>query len=173
MSKAPVTFRFMTVDDVEIYRALRLRGLKETPESFCEAYEDAITWPIEKFYRFFENGWMVGGFIDDQLVGMAGLYRHVGTKVEHKGTVWGVYVVPEARGNAIAKTAIVMLVEEAKKAGLEQVYLSTDENNPFTVNLYKQLGFEPYGTEKHIIKVGEQSYVDDLLMVRFLEKEAA
>lgn len=166
-----ITYRFMTVEDVEIYRELRLRGLKEHPESFLEAYEDAITWPLKRFERFFDNGWMMGAFIDGQLKGMSGLYRHRGSKLQHKGTVWGVYVTPEARGHGIARHAITKLIEEAKKAGIEQVHLSTDMNNPFTVALYKQLGFEECGMEKHILKLPDK-YVNDLLMVKFLKQAA-
>lgn len=166
-----VTYRFMTVEDVAIYRELRLRGLKEHPESFLEAYEDAIKWPVKRFERFFENGWMVGAFLDGELKGMSGLYRHRGAKTQHKGTVWGVYVTPEARGHGIARKAITMLISEAEKNGIEQVHLSTDMNNPFTVALYKGLGFQECGTEKHILKLPDK-YVDDLLMVRFLKQAA-
>ncbi len=167
-----ITYRFLSLQDVALYRELRLRGLKEHPEAFLEAYEDAITWPLERFHRFFDNGWIVGAFMDGALKGMSGLFRHVGAKVAHKGTVWGVYVAPEARGHGIARTAITMLIEEAVAAGIEQVHLSADENNNFTVSLYKGLGFEPYGNEKHQLKLPDK-YVDDLLMVKFLEKKAA
>jgi ribosomal protein S18 acetylase RimI-like enzyme len=171
MSAKPV-YRFMHVDDVAIYRELRLRGLKEHPESFLESYEDAIKWPLKRFERFFENGWIIGAFIKGELKGMSGLYRHRGSKVAHKGTVWGVYVTPEARGHGIARTAITMLIDEAVKAGIEQVHLSTDMHNQFTVSLYKDLGFEECGTEKHILKLPDK-YVDDLLMVKFLSQQEA
>lgn len=168
-----ITYRFMSVADVVIYRELRLRGLKEHPEAFLESYEDAVTWPLERFERFFgDGGWIVGAFAKSMLVGMSGLYRHEGSKVAHKGTVWGVYVAPEARGHGIARTAITMLIQEAAKAGIEQVHLSADMNNPFSVSLYKALGFEPYGTEKHILKLPDK-YVDDLLMVKFLNQQQA
>jgi ribosomal protein S18 acetylase RimI-like enzyme len=170
--KNKVTYRFMAVEDVALYRELRLRGLKDHPEAFLEAYEEAITWPMKRFERFFDNGWIVGGFVNGELKGMSGLYRHRGVKLEHKGTVWGVYVAPEARGHGMARHAISMLIEEAQKHGIEQVHLSTDMNNEITVSLYKQLGFEPYGTEKHILKLPDK-YVDDLLMVKFLNSQAA
>jgi ribosomal protein S18 acetylase RimI-like enzyme len=165
-----IIYRFMTVADVAIYRELRLRGLKEHPEAFLEAYEDAIGWPLERFERFFDNGWIVGGFINGALKGMSGLFRHNGAKVAHKGTVWGVYVAPEARGHGIARTAITMLTDEAAKAGIEQVHLAADENNPFAVGLYKALGFTVYGSEKHQLKLVDK-YVDDLLMVKFLTRQ--
>lgn len=168
MSK--ITYRFMTVTDVAIYRELRLRGLKEHPEAFLESYEDAIQWPLERFERYFENGWIIGAFREKTLVGMSGLYRQAGSKVAHKGTVWGVYVAPEARGHGIARTAINMLIDEAVKAGIEQVQLAADENNPFAVGLYKGLGFEVYGNEKHQLKLVDK-YVDDLLMVKFLTQQ--
>jgi ribosomal protein S18 acetylase RimI-like enzyme len=121
------------------------------------------------FKRQFDNGWVAGAFMSSALVGLAGLYRHKGIKVQHKGSVWGVYVVPEMRSKGISRRLIEMVLAEAKNAGLELVHLSTNEANAATVALYKSLGFEPWGVDKHFAKLPDQ-YVDEVMMTKVLKE---
>lgn len=158
--------RLLTAADAEAFHRLRLRAVKEEPRSFLETYEEAKQ---KTAASYFESGWIAGAFSGDALVGITGLFRHKGAKVAHKGTVWGVYVAPEARGQGLARRLIETVVEEAARAGLELVQISTDITNPATKGLYQSLGFEPYGTEKHITKLSDGSYVDDVWMVKFLK----
>lgn len=162
-----LSVRLLTVNDAEIFRTLRLRAMQEEPSAFCEAYEDAIAWPLERFEKHFENGWIAGAFMAGAMVGATGLYRHLGRKVQHKGTVWGVYVAPEARGHGLARKLIETVIEEARRYGLEILHLSTDTQNPVSFALYKSLGFEPWGVEKHILKLPDR-YVDDVVMMKSL-----
>jgi ribosomal protein S18 acetylase RimI-like enzyme len=164
---ADVTIRLLTVKDAEIFRALRLRAMQEEPSAFCEAYEDAVTWPLARFENHFDNGWIAGAFLSGALVGATGLYRHLGKKVQHKGTVWGVYVAPAARGKGVARRLLETVISEARQYGLEILHLSTDTQNPVSFALYKSLGFEPWGVEKHILKLPDR-YVDDVVMMKAL-----
>src|SRR5262249_37293677 len=132
-----------------------------------DAYEDAAQWPLEEFTRYFDQGWIAGAFMGEALVGMVGLYRNKGLKIQHKGKIWGVYVAPEARGQGAARRMIELLLEKARGAGLEHIMLSTDVTNERTVGLYQSLRFTPCGMEKHILKLPHR-YVDDVVMVKFL-----
>lgn len=153
-------------DDAGRFHVLRLRAVREETRSFLET-EDEVKQKSGGDY--FKNAWIAGAFIEGQLVGIAGLHRHQGKKVEHKGIVWGVYVVPEARGKGLSRKLIEIVLKEAKKAGLELVQISTDRTNAVTQGLYKSLGFTSYGTEKHILKLPDGSYIDDVWMVKFLK----
>lgn len=164
-----ISVRLLTKDETPLFRELRLRGLQGEPNAFFDAYEDAVTWSEEKFASYFDNGWIAGGFVDGKLLGMAGLYRSKGKKIEHRSTIWGVYVAPEARGHKLGYRILELLMKEAKAAGIELVLLSTNTMTPITQNLYKSLGFEPYGIEKHILKLADGSYIDDMLMIKFLK----
>ncbi|NBX02506.1 MAG: GNAT family N-acetyltransferase [Alphaproteobacteria bacterium] len=164
-----IAIRLLTPEDVAIFQALRLRGCREEPHAFLEDVDDLAQKPTEHFLRHFKNGWIAGAFMDGELVGSSGLYIHQGKKLQHKGTVWGVYVIPEARGHGLAKKLIEIVVEEAKKAGLELVTISTNIQNPITVGIYQKLGFIPCGIEMHILKLADGSYIDDVQMIRFLK----
>jgi RimJ/RimL family protein N-acetyltransferase len=158
--------RLLTKKDAPAFYRLRLRAVKEETRSFLEtAAEVKKRTPAS----YFKNGWIAGAFVGKKLVGITGLYRHSGKKVEHKGTVWGVYVTPDARGQGLTRKMITLLLDEAKKAGLEQVHISTDRTNEVTMALYQKIGFKPYGTEKHILKLADGSYIDDVWMVKFLK----
>ena len=163
-----LTCRLLAVEDYTTFREVRLRACREEPAAFLEAYEELVNLPAEHFKRHFENGWIAGAFMGTALVGIAGLFRHKGAKVQHKGTVWGVYVAPEARGHGMARCMIEMVIAEAKQAGVELLHITTDEQNPLTIALYKSLGFEPWGIEKHILKLDDGSYINDVVMVKWL-----
>ncbi len=158
--------RLLTKKDAPAFYRLRLRAVKEETRSFLEtAAEVRKRTPAS----YFKNGWIAGAFVGKKLVGITGLYRHSGKKIEHKGTVWGVYVTPDTRGQGLTRKMIALLLEEVKKAGIELVQTSTDNSNPVTKAIYTSLGFEPYGVEKHILKIADGSYIDDVWMVKFLK----
>ena len=161
-------YRLLNTDDYELFHNVRLRACKEEPVAFTEAYEELIVLAPEHSKRYFNNGWIAGAFMDDALVGTAGLYRHKELKVQHKGTVWGVYVAPEARGQGAGRRLIEMVLAEAEKVGLELVHLSTNAANDITVGLYKSLGFESWGIDKYFAKVSG-TYIDEVMMVKTLK----
>lgn len=160
--------RLLTVEDVADFRALRLQACREEPVAFTESYEELSVLAEADFKQHFHNGWIVGAYLDNALVAMAGLYRNKGLKVQHKGNIWGVYVATQARGRGISRKCMEMLIEQAQKAGLESIQLSTDASNPVSVGLYKSLGFEAWGIEKHFAKLPNR-YVDEVYMTLFLQ----
>lgn len=169
-----VIIRALGPDDAEIYRALRLRGLEEEPVSFGDSYEEASSRPLDYFRDGLQKYVQFGAFVENRLVGHAGAERHQGVKTRHKAWVWGVYVAPEARGKGVSKRLLQTVMDWAgAQAGLEQLHLSTDARNAHTQGLYASFGFEPYGTETHIFKLPDGSYVDDVLMVKFLTRGVA
>lgn len=161
--------RLLTITDLAIFHDIRLRACKEEPVAFMEAYEELADKPLHEFGKYFDNGWIAGGFVGDTLRATAGLFRHRGLKVEHKGEVWGVYCAPEARGQGLVKGCIALVLEEARKAGIELVQLSVAEQSPAPMALYRSFGFEPWGVQKHITKLADGSYVNDVMMVKWLE----
>jgi RimJ/RimL family protein N-acetyltransferase len=141
--------------------------VEDEPSAFLETVDEIKAISGTPFQRYIANGWIAGAFMGDTLVGISGLYRHKGEKLRHKGTVWGVYVVPPARERGLARRMIALLLDEARQAGLELVHISTDSANRVTMGLYQSLGFTPWGTDRRMIKLPER-YVDDVMMVMSL-----
>lgn len=166
------SYRLLAAEDSAIFRDLRLRAAKEEPAAFLESYEELIEETAEQYKSRFNNGWIAGAFCEGGLVGCSGLFVRKGRKVRHKGTVWGVYVTPEMRGHAIARTLTNMVLDEGKAAGLEVAVLNADSANPVALGLYESMGFMLQGMEPHDLKLPER-YVDNVLMVKFLQEPVA
>lgn len=163
----------LTEHDAEEFIRLRHEALTCEPYAFARALEDGPTpWPPETVaarLRAVPGGnFLVGAFAGRRMVGQAGFIRHDGRKVQHKGQIWGVYVTAAARGQGVAKAMLTQLLDRVRGyAGLEQVTLSVSVSQEAARRLYRTLGFEVYGYEKHALKVGE-TYVDDEHMVLWL-----
>lgn len=169
------TIRKLHKQDAADYRMLRLRALKEEPQAFCTDYEDYLATPVSVTAEDIEKNYTAGAWQQTTLVGVTTLLCQAGKKLKHKASIVAVYVAPEARGNKIAQALIEHVLEAAGHEGIELVQLSTnsDSSNIAAQTLYKNLGFESVGIEKHILKLADGSYIDDMVMVKFLPKAAA
>jgi RimJ/RimL family protein N-acetyltransferase len=161
--------RILTEADVAIYRPLRLRAVREEPHAFGSSYEDSLARPIEEMARRLRpdpaTGSQTLGAFDPDLVGMVGLLRESGTKMQHKAMIWGMYTTPEVRGRGVGKALFTAILAHARTVpGLEQVHLTVTTVNPVAQALYEAFGFRTYGVEPRSLKLGD-NYLDEALMV--------
>jgi RimJ/RimL family protein N-acetyltransferase/predicted enzyme related to lactoylglutathione lyase len=172
---APTTIRTLAPADVEAYRALRLEGLRDSPESFSSDYDENARFPIETFAQRIaaeRNRWVLGAFDGAALVGVAGYLREQGAKVEHKAMVWGMYVTPRVRGRGIAADLLARLIAQARAApGLAQLVLSVTVGNAAARNLYVRAGFVRCGVEPRSMRVAGR-WLDEEQMVLDLRADA-
>jgi len=164
--------RVLTEADVAIYRPLRLRAVREEPESFGSSYEESVQRPLEEMARRLRpdpaTGTVTLGAFDPDLVGMVGLLRDSGRKMRHKAMIWGMYTVPEVRGRGVGRALLAAILAHARTVpGLEQVYLTVVTTQPIARALYESVGFVPYGVEPRALKLGDR-YLDEALMVLLL-----
>jgi RimJ/RimL family protein N-acetyltransferase len=164
-------FRRLTQEDAEAFRQVRLRGLKESPEAFSADYELSAKLPSEHFATRLKNeidAFVIGAFVAGQLVGIGGFYRDDGPKLRHKGTIWGVYVLPEHRGGGLGRKLIGEIIADAAKVpDIQQINITVTAANERAKQLYCSMGFEPWGLERRALWIGGRFY-DDEHMVMFL-----
>ncbi len=167
--------RLLTEADAATFWAVRLRALREHPEAFDWSFDELRDTPPVAVNSNFRSEWVVGGFMlgafeGGRLVGTLGLRRSQPAKQRHKGTIRAVYVAPEARGRGIAASLLAEAIRRARELPeLEVLKLSVGVTNDRARRLYAAFGFEEYGVERWVLKVGDR-YVDEALMTLHLNQ---
>jgi ribosomal protein S18 acetylase RimI-like enzyme len=162
--------RRLTAEDAESYQQLRQEALQREPLAFTDsvAEHQSLTLDIIKTrLTATDDDFILGSFVDGQLVGMAGFFRPKGEKIRHRGLIRTVYVSEQCRGKGFGRALLRELIGlVGLLPGMEQVALAVSSQNTGAKALYQSLGFEVYGCEKRALKIGGE-YVDEELMVLY------
>lgn len=159
--------RVLVDSDFDQWNKVRSQGLDVSPFAFGRSNEDEL--PTRE--RLFKNNinrddrFILGLFLDGEMIGISGFFRHEPIKAFHKGTVWSVFVNPDFQGKGYGRKLMEETLKEAwKMDGLETILIGVSSNNPPAINLYRSLGFSDYGREPNCLK-HEGNYVDEILML--------
>jgi RimJ/RimL family protein N-acetyltransferase len=170
--------RKLVPDDAADFLRVRVRGLREEPESFMSAPDSVENTPLAEVRQRIvanekENITLIGAFDNNgEMVALAGIRQHLNSpKVRHKSTIFGVYVVPEARGKGVARDMMLYLIEIARAhPEIEQIIIEYTSNNVAARTLYEKLGFEWYGTQPRALKFPGGYYLDEDARILYLNK---
>lgn len=167
--------RFLEEADVAEFIRLRLEALQTDPAAFGSSWEeerDRTPEMVAPRLRPVPDGnFLVGAFQGSTLIGIAGFVRQTHLKTRHKGSVWGVYVTPSARGAGVARALLTHLIERARGYDdLEQIQLTVTTCQEPARHLYTALGFEIFGYEPNALKLGAR-YADEEHRVLSLRKK--
>jgi ribosomal protein S18 acetylase RimI-like enzyme len=168
-----LTIRLLVPDDAGVYRALRLRALREHPEAFTSSFEEETVRPLSWSAQRLSvdpqrpHDFFLGAYLDDALVGMVGLQGRYRTKERHNASVVGMFVAPEAGGLGLGRALMQDLLARARAlAALEQLDLTVTQGNDRAQALYERCGFSVYGVLPHAIKAGGQDYAKVQMVLR-------
>jgi ribosomal protein S18 acetylase RimI-like enzyme len=168
-----VQIRRLIAADARAYWETRNRGLKEFPDAFTTTYEEGLATSPEKLaLRFGGNDsddFVLGAFASSGgLAGCAGFQRELRLKNRHRGTLIGMYVVPEFRGQRVGRLLLDRLIAEVRSVeGMERLNLTVTHSNEGARMLYLKAGFISFGLEKNALKIGGR-YHDKEYMVLVL-----
>lgn len=170
------TIRALTTADWDAWWALRLRALADHPDAFGSDLEETLADEPAARERFAPNvkdarNQLFGAFADEgTLIGVAGLVGNHRRKTRHRVYIWGVYVVPDARGTGVARRLLGACIDHARETeGVLQVHLTVASHNRTAIRLYERLGFERYGREPRALILRDGTAVDEDLMVLMLD----
>lgn len=160
--------RRLTEDDLEVVWTFRLQSLRDNPEAFGSTYEETLALGKERMLHRLRQGdrlFYLGAF-EESLVGIVMFSREEGAKFQHKGFVTSMAVLPEKRGYGIGQALMQELIVQAKQlGGVEQLKLDVVTTNLAAYRLYRSFGFRVYGTAPRALKLGEQYWDEDLMVL--------
>jgi ribosomal protein S18 acetylase RimI-like enzyme len=164
--------RRLTPDDVIPFQRLRRERLEQDPRAFGESIAELEAVPLSilaKRLAASDDNFVMGAFTPEgELCGMSGFARNTRIKSRHKGLIWGVYVGPHFRGKGVGRAILTELLSQTRQLdGLEQIMLTVAIDQSAARELYRSLGFEAFGHERHALKV-DGSYVDEDHLVLWL-----
>jgi ribosomal protein S18 acetylase RimI-like enzyme len=161
------TIRALTLDDLPIYRPVRLRALRDHPEAFGSSFEEEEAADIARHIGAPPNV-TFGGFADGALAGTAGLLVAPGVKRRHRGTIVGVYVDPGFRRCGLGRGLIDAVIGHARSAGLRILVLTVSVGNSGARRLYLDAGFTVVGAEPRGLRIGGR-FIDEEVMAMPLD----
>ncbi|WP_310631085.1 GNAT family N-acetyltransferase [Paraburkholderia sp.] len=165
---APLTIRTLAENDIDAFRAMRVQAAEDTPFAIVSTPEEEARWTREENLarvRETDRQCVFGAFDGARLVGIVGWRREPRVKFAHKSLIWGVFVDPAYRRTGLARRLMESAIERARACGLEQVQLSVSARNPRAQALYRALGFEIYGTEPRAMRIANDYFDEDLMVL--------
>jgi GNAT superfamily N-acetyltransferase len=161
--------RILDAGDAAAYQALRLDALARHPCAFRASFDEEVGQSLEDFAARLAAEAIFGGFCDGALCGLAGLEIPQPRSKRHKGILFGVYVCPDRRRAGLGAALVGSVIEHARSR-VEQLHAAVVTTAAPARALYRKLGFVPYGVEPRGLKVGEQYFDQELLVLRLQER---
>jgi RimJ/RimL family protein N-acetyltransferase len=164
-SMSQFSIRRLTVDDVRLYKPIRLEAVKCEPTAFGGSYEDEVLQPDSFYVDKLANIWStpesaVFGAFDTggNILGTVGIFKRSGRKLSHKAILWGMYVKASHRKYGIGRQLLARAVEFAKRIPVDRIELTVVTENQAAAKLYQAIGFETWGEEPAALKIAGRLY---------------
>jgi ribosomal protein S18 acetylase RimI-like enzyme len=147
-----MTVAVLTAADTAPYKALMMHAYEHAADAFTSTPQERAKELDEWWTRRIAHpeGMTVafGGFEGGRLVGTVALEFSAKPKTQHKALVVGMYVMPAARGQGLARALMQAAVQFCVRRGnISAVQLEVTEGNVPAITLYQSLGFLAYGVE--------------------------
>lgn len=132
-----------TEEDWATVRALRLEALSDSPDAFGSTYDAAARYSDAEWRAMAQDRCTFVAWDADEGVGMVS----GGRNDEYPGTHWvyGMYVVPTARGTRVAADLVDAVATWARGEGADELFLHVTASLARSRAFYSKVGFEATG----------------------------
>ncbi|MFO1259114.1 MAG: GNAT family N-acetyltransferase [Gammaproteobacteria bacterium] len=158
--------RLLQSSDLQIWKTIRLEAVKAYPEAFGSSYEEESLYTEDDFKRGLTESDIFGVFSKNDLIGTVGFFKLKPLKMQHRGTMFGMYIKPEHRGHGAAAQLIQAIISHARQNVL-QLHCRVVSENEIAIKFYQKYGFQIYGTEPRALKVDEKFHDEHLMVLKF------
>jgi RimJ/RimL family protein N-acetyltransferase len=157
MDIASLQLRRLSRTDAEAFSALRRAVTADNPIPMGLSIDDELTRSIEGFRAQLSApapSAMFGAFAGAQLVASAAVsIASMFSAQKHKWILWGVFVHPDFRKQGLGRKLTQQALTHAFDKGARRVNLLVFLPNEAAVDLYRSLGFAPFGTEPEVVQL--------------------
>ena len=138
------TIRRLNAGEHELYRAVRLESLRESPEAFSTTYESALqrdddSWRVQADASASGSDRATFVVIDERPVGLGAIYRDQDRPQD--GELIQVWISPECRGRQVAADLMNALFQWAASNGFETIRAEVTPGNLRALRFYEKCGF--------------------------------
>ncbi len=166
-----IAVRVLDESEWSLYRDVRLRALAESPDSFTATLADEADRD-EQFWRdrMTRSSWLLAerGGIAQGIVSLAP-YEQDPSAAE----VFGLYVVPDARGTGVSWRLVEAAAALATQQGYRQLYYWVGTDNARAVGFAKNFGFRSTGYRRPSRSSDLQRGADEIALAMWMEPDAS
>lgn len=131
------------INEGERLRRIRLTALEEAPYAFGSTFQQAATWPIDRWIEQLQALPTFIAVLDDLDSGIVRCSPH--PEKAHVTELISMWVAPTARGKGVGEALIKAVIDKARTEGYDQLLLDVSERNHFAISLYERQGFKATG----------------------------
>ena len=165
--------RFLAEADSLPFKDLRLKSLRDDPDSWLSSIEEEDSLPDVNFALKIRSAnyegvfGYYGYFIDNKLLAYAQISSNYWNKKSHIVNLFDVCVSKEVRRKGIGTKLIRFITVKIKNARpeVEQIQLKVNSRNNGASKFYESFGFQKAATISEGVKEKDGSYQDECLYV--------
>ncbi|MGZ2259991.1 GNAT family N-acetyltransferase [Roseobacter sp. A03A-229] len=130
-------------------------------------FEEVSATSLARCREILGYGGMRGVFADGFLGGFCGYRPQRLERTRHRCEIGPFFVTYDLQGSGAATAMMIGVVEEAKTAGVSQIELFVDTENPRAIAFYERHGFHRITTFKDSVRIDGQSRSDHFMVLKF------
>lgn len=115
-----------------------------------------------------ENGCFLIAELDGEIIANCSVGLVLNNKRYLHRAAMGIVVRKDYWNRGIGKNLMQECIKWCKEKDVEQLELEVVTQNNRAISMYKNFGFEIYGTKKHALKYEDGTYADEYFMILFL-----